>query len=30
LYAGSVIVLELQFDWGIRQNINTLVSNAKS
>jgi PST family polysaccharide transporter/lipopolysaccharide exporter len=30
LYAASVIMLELQFDWGIRQNINTLVSNVKS
>lgn len=30
LYAASVAVLELQFGWGIRQNLTTLVSNVKS
>lgn len=30
LYAASVAVLEFQFNWGIRQNLTTLVSNAKS
>jgi len=30
LYGASVLVLETQFGWGIRQNITTLISSAKS
>ena len=30
LYGASVLVLETQFGWGIRQNITTLVSSVKS
>jgi PST family polysaccharide transporter/lipopolysaccharide exporter len=30
LYVASVFVIEVQFDWGIRQNITTVVSNIKS
>ena len=30
LYGVSVLVLETQFGWGIRQNITTLVSSVKS
>lgn len=30
LYVASVLVLEVQFDWGIRQNLNTLIANVKS
>ena len=29
-YVASVLVLEIQFDWGIRQNINTLITSVKS
>lgn len=30
LYALSVLVLELQFDWGIKQNLDTLIANVKN
>lgn len=30
LYVVSVLVLELQFNWGIRENILTAISNVKS
>jgi len=30
LYVLSVLLLEIQFNWGIRENITTLISNVKS
>jgi PST family polysaccharide transporter/lipopolysaccharide exporter len=30
LYVLSVLLIEVQFDWGIRENVTTLVSNVKS
>jgi PST family polysaccharide transporter/lipopolysaccharide exporter len=29
-YVASVFVLEVQFDWGIRQNVDYFVTNVKN